>query len=84
MLTGARNGYFFVIDRLTGEHLLTSKLVDSPNWAQSGFDKEGAPQRVPAKDFDFWRGFGFSVEWRHRELALLRLTARRQACFTST
>ncbi len=52
VLTGARNGYFFVVDRLTGEHLLTSKLVDSPNWAQSEYDKNGAPQRIPAKDFD--------------------------------
>ena len=52
VLTGARNGYFFVIDRLTGEHLLTSKLIDSPNWAQSEYDKNGAPQRIPAKDFD--------------------------------
>ena len=52
VLTGARNGYFFVIDRVTGEHLLTTKLVDSPNWAQSEYDKNGAPQRIPAKDFD--------------------------------
>jgi alcohol dehydrogenase (cytochrome c) len=53
VLTAARNGYFFVIDRLTGEHLLTSKLVDSPNWAaQDHYDKNGAPERVPAKDYD--------------------------------
>ena len=53
VLTAARNGYFFVLDRLTGEHLLTSKLVDSPNWAdQTKFDPTGAPLRIPAKDFD--------------------------------
>ena len=52
VLTGARNGYFFVVDRVTGEHLLTSKLVDSPNWAASEFDAKGAPQRIPAKDYD--------------------------------
>jgi alcohol dehydrogenase (cytochrome c) len=52
VLTAARNGYFFVIDRLTGEHLLTSKLVDSPNWAEEKTDKDGHPVRVPAKDYD--------------------------------
>lgn len=53
VLTAARNGYFFVVDRLTGEHLLTSKLVDSPNWAAPDhYDKTGAPERVPAKDYD--------------------------------
>jgi alcohol dehydrogenase (cytochrome c) len=53
VLTAARNGYFFVVDRLTGEHLLTSKLVESPNWAAPDhYDKTGAPERVPAKDYD--------------------------------
>jgi alcohol dehydrogenase (cytochrome c) len=52
VLTAARNGYFFVIDRLTGEHLLTSKLVDSPNWAEEKLDKDGHPVRIPAKDYD--------------------------------
>ena len=52
VLQGARNGYFFVIDRLTGEHLLTSKLVDSPNWASPQLAKNGEPTRIPAKDYD--------------------------------
>ncbi len=52
VLQGTRNGYFFVLDRITGEHLLTSKLVDSPNWAQPELSKNGEPQRDPAKDFD--------------------------------
>ena len=53
VLTAARNGYFFVLDRVTGQHLLTSKIVDSPNWAEVSYDKDGAPQRVPVKDFDY-------------------------------
>ncbi len=53
LLTAARNGYFFVLDRTTGEHLLTSKIVPSPNWAvPDKLDANGAPVRVPAKDFD--------------------------------
>lgn len=50
--TAARNGYFFVLDRTTGEHLVTSKITDVVNWASADLDKNGAPQRVPAKDYD--------------------------------
>ncbi|HEY0264539.1 MAG TPA: acido-empty-quinoprotein group A [Granulicella sp.] len=52
VMTLARNGYFFVIDRLTGEHLLTSKASESVNWASPTLDKNGAPVRIPAKDYD--------------------------------
>lgn len=51
VLTGARNGYFFTLDRLTGEHIVTGKLSHTVNWA-GGLDKNGAPVRIPAKDFD--------------------------------
>ena len=49
VLQATRNGYFFVIDRTTGEHLLTSKYAESANWA-AGVDKRGEPVRDPAKD----------------------------------
>lgn len=49
VLTAARNGYYFTLDRLTGEHLVTSKYSDTVNWAK-GLDKKGAPVRDPAKD----------------------------------
>jgi alcohol dehydrogenase (cytochrome c) len=51
VLTGARNGYFFTLDRQTGEHIVTGKLSHTVNWA-AGLDKNGAPVRIPAKDFD--------------------------------
>ena len=41
----SRNGYFFLLDRQTGQHLLTSQFVKT-NWA-SGVDGEGRP--VPDK-----------------------------------
>lgn len=44
-----RNGYFYVVDRLTGEHLLTSKFSDTANWAKS-VNEKGQPVRDPAKD----------------------------------
>jgi len=50
-LTAARNGYFFVVDRLTGEHLLTSKFSASANWAKPELNAKGQPVRIPEKDF---------------------------------
>jgi alcohol dehydrogenase (cytochrome c) len=49
VMTAARNGYFFVLDRVTGEHLVTSKFGTATNWAL-GLDKNGAPKRNPEKD----------------------------------
>lgn len=49
VLTAARNGYFFVLDRVTGEHLLTAKYGMTTNWTK-GLNAAGSPQRDPAKD----------------------------------
>ena len=49
VMTATRNGYFFVLDRTTGEHLVTSKLGLVNNWAQ-GLDAKGQPKRNPYKD----------------------------------
>jgi alcohol dehydrogenase (cytochrome c) len=51
VLHASRNGYYFTLDRLTGEHIVTSKFSDTINWA-TGIDKRGEPVRDPAKDFD--------------------------------
>jgi alcohol dehydrogenase (cytochrome c) len=48
-ITAARNGYFFVVDRISGEHLLTSKFSETVNWA-TGLNKKGQPIRNPEKD----------------------------------
>jgi alcohol dehydrogenase (cytochrome c) len=49
-MTAARNGYFFVVDRTTGEHLITSRFSDTVNWAQKKLNAKGQPVRIPAKD----------------------------------
>ena len=49
VITATRNGYFFVLDRATGEHLVTSKFGMVNNWA-SGLDEKGQPKRNPNKD----------------------------------
>jgi alcohol dehydrogenase (cytochrome c) len=45
MLWGNRNGYFYVLDRRTGEFLLGRPFV-KVNWA-SGLDKNGRPIKTP-------------------------------------
>jgi alcohol dehydrogenase (cytochrome c) len=50
VMQAARNGYFFVLDRVTGEHLTTGKFSTAANWAK-GIDDRGRPAREPAKDF---------------------------------
>ena len=49
VMTAARNGYFFVLDRVTGEHLLTSKYGSATNWVKA-IDEKGRPMRNPEKD----------------------------------
>jgi alcohol dehydrogenase (cytochrome c) len=48
IMTATRNGYFFVLDRTNGQHLVTSKLGLVNNWA-FGVD-QGMPRRNPSKD----------------------------------
>ena len=49
VMTATRNGYFFVLDRTTGDHLVTSKLGLTNVWAL-GLDEKGQPKRNPNKD----------------------------------
>jgi alcohol dehydrogenase (cytochrome c) len=49
VLTAARNGYFFTLDRVTGEHLVTSKYGLTTNWAK-GLNPAGGPDHDPSKD----------------------------------
>jgi alcohol dehydrogenase (cytochrome c) len=49
VMTAARNGYFFVLDRVTGEHLVTSRFSESLNWSES-LNTRGQPIRNSEKD----------------------------------
>jgi alcohol dehydrogenase (cytochrome c) len=49
LLTANRSGYFFVLDRLTGQHLLTAPFSSSANWA-TGVNDKGQPIRNLDKD----------------------------------
>jgi alcohol dehydrogenase (cytochrome c) len=50
LVQGTRNGYFFVLDRVTGQNLLTKPLVDPQyvNWSM-GIDARGQPIPDPKK-----------------------------------
>lgn len=48
VMQATRNGYFFVLDRVTGEHLVTAPFAQA-NWVAT-IDKEGHPRRNPEKD----------------------------------
>jgi alcohol dehydrogenase (cytochrome c) len=52
VMTASRNGFFFVVDRVTGEHLLTSKWGKETNWANT-LNKFGGPERDKGKDATF-------------------------------
>ena len=46
--TAARNGYFFTVDRVTGEYVASGKYGTQANWA-SGMDEQGRPIMNPEK-----------------------------------
>ena len=48
LMQSSRNGYFFVLDRVTGKSLLTTPFGPT-NWAL-GIDKDGRPIPDPAKE----------------------------------
>jgi alcohol dehydrogenase (cytochrome c) len=51
VLTASRNGYYFTLDRTTGERIVSTKFSDTVNWAQPELNKLGQPVRDPAKDY---------------------------------
>jgi alcohol dehydrogenase (cytochrome c) len=49
VMTAARNGYWFTLDRTTGEHLVTSKYGMLTNWSNK-LTKAGGPYPDPEKN----------------------------------
>ena len=47
--TAARNGFFFTVDRVTGEHITTKQYGTTLNWAL-GIRPNGSPEPNPAKE----------------------------------
>jgi PQQ-dependent dehydrogenase (methanol/ethanol family) len=49
LLQGNRNGFFYVLDRLTGQFLLAEPFVRKITWA-SGIGPDGRPQLLPGNE----------------------------------
>jgi alcohol dehydrogenase (cytochrome c) len=49
VLHADRNGYFFTLDRVTGEHLVTGKFSEAANWVKE-INAKGQTVRDPEKD----------------------------------
>ena len=49
VLQATRNGHFFVLDRVTGEHLLTTRFTPWGKWVQR-INQRGQPLRDPSRD----------------------------------
>ncbi len=49
VLHANRNGFFYVLDRTTGEFLRATKLIDKITWAK-GIDDAGRPVQIPGQD----------------------------------
>jgi alcohol dehydrogenase (cytochrome c) len=47
--TASRNGYFYTVDRVTGEHVVTSKFGTASNWAK-GLRPTGVVEPNPEKE----------------------------------
>ena len=45
----SRNGYFFLLDRTNGKHLVTAKMIESMNWSK-GINAKGQPIPDPARE----------------------------------
>jgi acido-empty-quinoprotein group A len=48
LVQASRNGYFFVLDRTNGKHILTKPFIDTINWTK-GLNATGQPIPDPAK-----------------------------------
>ena len=60
----SRNGFYFLLDRTNGEHIVTKPFIDTINWTK-GLNAKGQPIGDPAKFPTSGRRTGFAlVEWR--------------------
>jgi PQQ-dependent dehydrogenase (methanol/ethanol family) len=65
LLHADRNGFFYVLDRVSGKLLVAEKFVRKLTWA-SGIGPDGRPMRVPERDISCpdhatnWQGTAYS------------------------
>ena len=72
LLHGNRNGFFYVLDRLTGKVLLAEPFVKNLTWA-SGIGPDGRPKLLPGNEPTRRGPARLSRRRRRRELAVDRV-----------
>ena len=75
LLHANRNGFFYVLDRLTGELLLAEPFVKNLTWA-SGIGKDGRPILLPGQRAHSSRHTNVSRRHGRDELAVDRVQSR--------
>ncbi len=75
VLTASRNGYYFTLDRLTGEHLVTRKFSDSVELGE-GRQREGPARSRPRQGFPHRRIAGIAGKSRRDQLAAAGIQSR--------
>ena len=80
MLWANRNGFYYVLDRATGQ-FLTGKPFSTVNWAK-GLDEAGRPMRSERNGADRGRPASLSRRARRHQLVFAILSARAPACST--
>lgn len=66
IMQAPKNGFFFVLDRVTGE-FISAEMYTPVNWA-TGFDKQGRPIETPnarykTEPIHLWAGAGGAHSW---------------------
>ena len=69
VLTASRNGYYFTLDRMTGEHLVTEQVLRHGELGEAELNAKGQPVRDPTKDYRRRRRAGVAGERRRHQLA---------------
>ena len=72
VLTASRNGYYFTVDRVTGQHVVTSQVLRDRELGE-GTQRTGQPVRNPAKDYRRCRRARLRRKPGRDELAAARL-----------
>ena len=73
--TAARNGYFYTVDRVTGEHVVTTKYGTATNWGLGLASRRHREAEQRQEPVDGWRA-GLPDARRHDQLGTARLQPR--------
>ena len=74
----SRNGHYFLLDRTNGQHILTTKLIESSNWTKE-INAKGQPIRESGQGRRRAGHAGVTRHERRHQLAAAELQSRHRA-----